>query len=122
MRKSMFKEPKPVLVFNGARVLIGILRSLHAAANFSGGNLQAISFSCTGKYISTGGYYFRHISPEIEIEINDIDNLNLIDYDNMCSEKRKYHSVRDMARRRSIVENKRKSKNNTEGETDETDI
>lgn len=109
MRKSKFKEPKPILVFNGARVLISIFRSLHSAADFSGGNLQAISFSCTGKYISTGGYYFRHISPDIEIEISDIDTLNLLEYDKMCGYKRKYHSVKDMAKRKKIAENKRKS-------------
>lgn len=122
MRKSKFKEPKQILVFNGARVLIAIFRSLHSASNFSGKNLQSISFSSTGKYISTGGYYFRHISPEIEIELGDIDTLNLLDYDTMCGEKRKYHTVRDMARRRKLAESKRKLKLNTEEESYETDV
>lgn len=122
MRKSHFKEPKPILVFNGARVLIGIFRSLRAAANFSHGNLQSISFSCTGKYISTGGYYFRHISPKIEIEISDIDNLDLVEYDNLCGENRLYHTVKDMARRRNLAENKHKSINNMEEQTDETNL
>lgn len=122
MRKSKFKEPKQILVFNGARILIAIFRSLHSASNFSGRNLQSISFSCSGRYISTGGYYFRHISPEIEIELSDIDTLNLMDYDTMCGQKRKYHSVKDMARRRKLAENKRKSKNNTEEDSYETDV
>ncbi|KAA6302851.1 MAG: hypothetical protein EZS26_001021 [Candidatus Ordinivivax streblomastigis] len=106
MRKSKFKEPKIVLVFNGARVLIAIVRSLHSAALFSGGNLQAISFVCTGKYISTGGYYFRHVHPEIEVEVGDLDTLKLETYDEMCGTERRYHSIREMARRRNVQEKK----------------
>lgn len=120
MRKSKFKEPKIVLVFNGARVLIAIARSLHSASVLSGGNLQAISFSCTGKYISTGGLYFRHVHPDIEIEIGDLDTLKLDDYDKMCGEKRRYHSVRDMARMRTKQNEKRKKQNNNPEKSDET--
>jgi hypothetical protein len=115
MRKSKFKEPKNVLVFNGARALIAIVRSLHSASAFSGGNLQAISFCCTGKYISTGGFYFRHVHPEIEIETGDLDNLKLEDYDNMCGVDRRYHSVREMAKKRNWTEKKRRPKDNSEG-------
>jgi hypothetical protein len=118
MRKSNFKEPKNVLVFNGARVLIAVVRSLHSASTLSSGNLQAISFACTGRYISTGGFYFRHVHPDIEIEMNDLDNLKLEDYDHLCGTKRRYHSVREMARKRELItEKKRKSKNNPEDET-----
>lgn len=117
MRKSRFKEPKNVLVFNGARVLIAIVRSLHSASAFSKGNLQAISFACTGKYISTGGFYFRHVHPDIEVEISDLDNLKLDDYDTMCGVDRRYHTVREMAKKRDLTERKHKSKNNREDET-----
>lgn len=110
MRKSKFKEPKTVLVFNGAQVLIAITRSLHSAQSLSGGNLQAISFSCTGKYISTGGFYYRHVHPDIQIEMSDLDNLKLRDYDEMCGEKRRYHSVREMAKKRNQNQIKRKTK------------
>ncbi|MDR2915755.1 MAG: hypothetical protein LBV74_13125 [Tannerella sp.] len=122
MRRSKFKEPKTVLVFNGARVLVAIVRSLHSASLLSRGNLQAISFCCTGKYVSTGGFYFRHIHPDIEVEIGDLDTLNLEEYDKMCGVRRRYHSVREMARRRTIQENKRKTANNDGKETDETGI
>ena len=39
-----------VLIFNGAQVLVAVTRSLHSAAELTKGNLQAISFCCTGKY------------------------------------------------------------------------
>lgn len=109
MRKSRFKQPKNVLIFNGARTLISITRSLQAASLLTGGNLQAISFCCLGRYISTGGFYYRHIHPDIEIDLTDLnDSLNLEEYDRMCGEKRRYHTVREMARRRIALEDKRK--------------
>lgn len=51
--KGPFLPSKQLLVFNGAYVLIAVVRSLHSAADFSGINLQSISFSCTGKYVAT---------------------------------------------------------------------
>lgn len=97
MGKRKYKEPKHILIFNPMRVLIAIVRSLHTAAEISGRNLQAISFCCTGKYISSGGYYFRHIKPDVKIDINDLDNLRLEAYDKMCGEEREYHSSKQLS-------------------------
>jgi hypothetical protein len=108
MRKSNFLEPKKVLIFNGAKTLVAITRSVHTASEVTLGNLQAISFCCTGKYITSGGYYFRHIHPNIIIDIEDLDNLQLEEYDKMCGEKRKYYSVRELARKNSIKRSKTK--------------
>lgn len=98
MRKSFFIEPKKVLIFNTAKVLIAITRSLHAASELTFCNLQAISFCCNGKYIMSGGYYFRHINPNILIELEDLDTLKLEEYDKMCGEKREYYTSRQLAR------------------------
>lgn len=54
-----------VLIFNGAQVLVAVTRSLHSAAELTKGNLQAISFCCTGKYVCSGGLYFRHLHPDV---------------------------------------------------------
>ncbi|GAB6121390.1 hypothetical protein [Dysgonomonas termitidis] len=110
MRKSPYKEPKQVLIFNNAKVLIAIVRSLHAASELSFCNLQAISFCCLGKYISTGGYYFRHVHPDIAIEPEDLDNLKLEEYDRMCGEERLYYSSRQLARKRMLGQERRKAK------------
>jgi hypothetical protein len=107
MRKSNFKEPKNVLVFNGARVLIAIVRSLHSASQLSGGNLQSISFCCTGKYVSTGGFYFRHLNPKIEVDMSDLDTLTVNEYDELCCVNRSYHTVKEMAKKREQQEQKR---------------
>lgn len=106
-----------MLVFNGARVLIAVIRSLHTASSLTGGNPQAISFCCTGKYVSTGGLYFRHIHPDIEIEFSDLDALSLDDYDKLCGEEREYHSVREMARMRNKINKVRlNNKRNKKGD------
>lgn len=94
MRRSTFKRPKMVLIFNGAQVLVAVTRSLHSAAELTKGNLQAISFCCTGKYVCSGGLYFRHLHPDVEIELADLGTLMLKDYDALCGEKRTYYPVR----------------------------
>lgn len=120
MKRSPFHQPKQVLIFNGAYVLVGITRSIRSASEISGGNAQAISFACTGKYISAGNFYYRHIHADIEIELSDLDTLKLQDYDKMCNQEKRYHSVREMARRRRIAEEKRKnSQNDKEDESNE---
>ena len=105
--KGPFLPPKTLLVFNGAYVLVGILRSLHSASDFSGINLQAISFCCTGKYVAVDGYYFRHAHPDVQIELTDLDNLKLQEYDRMCGISRRYLSVREMAHRRQTLGERR---------------
>jgi hypothetical protein len=110
MRKSEFREPKQVLIFNRAKTLIAIVRSLHSVSELTFGNLQAISFCCTGKYITTGGHYFRHIHPNVIIELGDLDHLQLEEYDKMCGEKRKYYSLRELVRKEKMQMKYRKAK------------
>ncbi len=99
MTNSKFKAARIVLIFNDTRILIAVARSLHAAADITKGNLQAISFCCTGKYISSGGLYFRHLSPKYNLTIEDLDTLELEDYDNFCGEQRAYYTLRAMNRK-----------------------
>ena len=106
MRRSKFKRPKMVLIFNGAQVLIAVTRSLHSAAELTKGNLQSISFCCTGRYVYSGGFYFRHLHDDVEIEMSDLGTLLLQEYDELCGEKRVYYSVREMAHKRARKEAK----------------
>lgn len=106
-QKNPFKRPKQVLVFNGAYMLVAIVRSLHSAAELSGSNLQAISFCCTGKYAATGGYYFRHCG-DADVPTSDLGKLKLQDFDRLCGVTRRYYSTRAMAHKRSYFNLKRK--------------
>ena len=115
MRKSLFKEPKQVLIFNNAKVLVAITRSLHSAAQLTFCNLQSISFCCTGRYIMTGGYYFRHVNPNILIGLDDLDNLKLEEYDKMCGEKRIYYTIHQLAKKRESMVKYRKAKHDETG-------
>lgn len=119
MKRSPFHQPKQVLVFNGAYVLIGIIRSIRSAAEHSGTHAQAISLACSGENVTSGTFYYRHIHPDIEIELSDLDTLKLQEYDKMCNVRRKYISTREMARRRRVIEEKRKSNPNNESHGDE---
>ena len=51
MRRSKFRRPCKVLIFNGARVLVAIVRSLHCAAELTHENKSAIHNCCTGKSV-----------------------------------------------------------------------
>lgn len=116
MRRSKFKRPKMVLIFNGAQVLIAVTRSLHSAAELTKGNLQSISFCCTGKYVTSGGLYFRHLHENVEIEMSDLGTLMLQEYDELCGEKRNYYTVRQMAHKRARKEAKEQKENKNKSE------
>ena len=112
MRRSKFKRPKMVLIFNGAQVLIAVTRSLNSAAELTKGNLQSIYACCTGKHKTSGGLYFRQLHDSVEIEIADLGTLLLADYDELCGEERVYYTVREMAKKRVRKEIKEKKEKN----------
>ena len=86
-----------MLIFNGARVLVAIVRSLHCAAELTHENKSAIHNCCTGKSVRSGAYYYRQLHPDILLEMDDLDKLTLKEYDDLCGVKRKYISTRKMA-------------------------
>lgn len=115
MTPKSFSHPKKVLAFNGAQTLIAIFRSLHTASDIAGCNLQALSFCCTGKYISTAGLYFRHMNDDVIIEIEDIGTLQLQEYDKLCGTNRRYHNMKVMAKKRKVSQAKNTTSAKREG-------
>jgi hypothetical protein len=70
--------------------------------------------------VSAGGYYYRHIHPDVEITTDDLDELKLPEYDKLCGEKRRYHTSREMNRRHKMeVQRKKVVKQNTPKEDHE---
>ena len=110
MRRSKFRRPCKVLIFNGARVLVAIVRSLHCAAELTHENKSAIHNCCTGKSVRSGAYYYRQLHPDILLEMDDLDKLTLKEYDDLCGIKRKYNSTRKMAHLRQRADAKYKQK------------
>ena len=96
-----------MLIFNGARVLVAIVRSLHCAAELTHENKSAIHNCCTGKSVRSGVYYYRQLHPDILVDLSDLDNLKLEEYDSLCGDQRKYISTKDMARIRQRAKAKR---------------
>ena len=108
MRTSKFKRPNKVLVFNGARVLVAVVRSLCSAAELTNNRASAAHNCCTGKTIRSGLYYYRQLHPDVLIEMDDLDCLKLEEYDKMCGDERKYITTSKMAHiRQRVAENKK---------------
>ena len=97
-------------IFNGARVLVAIVRSLHCAAELTHENKSAIHNCCTGKSVRSGAYYSRLLHPDILLEMDDLDKLTLKEYDDLCGVKRKYNSTRKMAHIRQRVKDRQREK------------
>ena len=110
MRKSKFRRPQTILIFNGARVLIAIVRSLNSAAELTHTLPASIYNCCIGKNVRSGVYYYRQLHPDILIDLSDLDNLKLEEYDSLCGAQRKYISTKEMARIRQRAKAKRKLK------------
>lgn len=115
MGATWMLDPKKVLVFNGNRTLIAIIRSVRAASLLTNSSLQSITNACSGIYISSNGYYYRNFDPNVIVEMEDIDTLKLEEYDQLCGVSRKYHSISQMSRnrRRSNGEKLEPKKKNT---------
>lgn len=110
MRRSKFRRPQTILIFNGAKVLVAIVRSLCCAAELTHSQLASIHNCCTGKTVRSEVYYYRQLHPDILIDLSDLDNLKLEEYDSLCGDKRKYISTKEMARIRQRAKVKRKLK------------
>lgn len=112
MRRSKFRMPNKVLVFNGARVLVAVIRSLCSAAELTHNRASAVHNCCTGKTVRSGLYYYRQLHPDVLIEMDDLDSLTLEEYDNLCGVERKYLSTRRMVhlRQRAYAKHGQKRK------------
>ena len=108
MRRSKFRRPNKVLIFNGARVLVAVVRSLCSAAELTNNRASAVHNCCTGKYTRAGVYYYRYLHPDVLIDLDDLDCLKLEEYDKMCGDERKYITTSKMAYIRQRVAEKQK--------------
>lgn len=98
MMPAFNNKAKRVLIFNPSKRLIAIVSSANAAAKMLNINIQPIHYACTGKCISSNGYYFRHLSDEIEITPEDLGVLKVDEYDQLCGIERRVFKNRSMSR------------------------
>ena len=110
MRRSKFVRPKVVLIFNGAKHLIAITRSIRSATELTKGSRSSISACCIGKHKSSGDFYFRHLHDDVEIEISDLGTLLLAEYDELCGVERDYYTMKEMVKKRVRKEIKKQKK------------
>ena len=89
------------MIFNEHKILIAVIKSLHCATQITRITAQTISLCCTGRRISSNGFYFRHGDPTVKVDIDeDIDAITLDEYDDLCGVRREYHSSSEMKNRR----------------------
>ena len=106
----MPEKQSQILIFNAAGELVAIVRSLHSAAELMHENKSAIHNCCTGKSVRSGAYYYRQLHPDILLEMDDLDNLTLKEYDDLCGINRKYISTRKMAHIRQRAKERQRVK------------
>ena len=89
-KQSWGEFSKFIMVFSQEGKLIALSPSNRAIAKITSASSQSISYACNGKTDTAGGLYFRYLDSSIEIEISDLGNLKLADYDKMCGVERGY--------------------------------
>ncbi len=111
-QQSSFRKPKMVFIFNEHRILTFVAKSLYSASEALHISAQTISLCCTGKRISSNGYYFRHSHKNVRIDLyEDIDKLTVEQYDELCGTERRYHPISEMKKRKQKSGRTRKSNN-----------
>ncbi len=93
-----------VLAFDCQYTLCAIFRSISEASTISGVIRQSIIKAVYGETISAKGRYWRAVPKDIEIEPDDLGQLSLFDFDEMCGIDRKIYGTRDMKRGGVILE------------------
>lgn len=96
---TISKIPVRILVFNPLKKLIAIFQSSNAAASALNIKVQSIHYACTGKTITCGDYYVRHLSDEIEVTIDDLGVLTVQEYDQLCGVERKVYPTKNKTRK-----------------------
>lgn len=98
---KMQLEAKQLLVFNSRRLLILVCNSVNQASKFAGVSPGNISRCCQGDLISYKNFYYRYLKDNIVLDMSDIGQLTLEEYDGVCKEKREIHTTRQMNHRKS---------------------
>jgi len=93
-----------VLAFDCQYKLCAIFRSISEASTISGSIRQSIIKAVYGEIISVKGRYWRAVPKDIEIEPDDLGQLSLFDFDEMCGVDRKIYGSRDMKKGTVMLE------------------
>lgn len=93
-----------VIAFNSSYTLCAIFHSISEAATLSGAIRQSIIKAVYGDIISVKGRYWRAVPKDMEIEPDDLGQLSLFDFDEMCGVDRKIYSTRDMKKGSAMLE------------------
>lgn len=94
------KAARRILVFDSSKKFAFVAQSQIKLAKILGIKTPTVKAACDGVAISTCGYYLRWWDPSIEIDIyEELGQLTLKEYDDLCGLERRYYKGRDMSRK-----------------------
>ena len=100
-----FQNPARILAFDSCLKLAAVFSSYNAVERITGKKHQSILKCCDGRNISCLGFYWRELSPELVVDIDeDIGRLTLLEYDRAVGEDRKIYATSKMVRGETILE------------------
>lgn len=105
-----FKTPIRVLAFDNSLRLIGLFQSYSAAEKVTGIKHQILLRCCSGKMISSKGFYFREVPEDTIIDIDDLNSLTLLEFDNKMGSDRFIYATRNMKKDEVIKESQFKNR------------
>ena len=107
---SRFQTPLRVLAFDSSLRLIGIFQSYSATEKMTGVKHQILLRCCNGQMISSKGFYFREVPEDTIIEIDDLNTLTLLEFDQQMGFNRRIYATRNMKRDEIILESQFKNR------------
>lgn len=104
-----------ILVFNPGKRLMALFGSRLQAAKMMNVSTQGVLRACNGEAITTGGFYFREWTDDIEIDFyKEMGELTIMEYDELCGVERKlYRGARINRKNLPKTEKKIKPKTST---------
>ncbi len=99
-----FKNPVRVLIFDNRLRLVGIFQSYSAAERVTGIRHQILLRCCKGDMIASNGFYFREVPDDTIIDIDDLNELTVLEFDKQMGENRKIYATRNMRKDERILE------------------
>ena len=80
------KQPQ-ILIFNAARELVAIARSIRSAAELTKVDENEIKLCCENRQNRTEQYYFRYNVEQSIVEDDAFGKLTIDEYDKLCDYK-----------------------------------
>lgn len=102
--RANFENKKKILCFSGKKKLIGIFSSYREIERLMGFKHSCIQRACSGAVVSAYNHYWRELPSDVIVESDDLDVLDLVQYDlEVLGKDRLVYETVSMGRGRKTV-------------------